>query len=126
HADVAPPPRDPAEGRWYGQMRQVNVDGEESYQMTLTLTESGGRSDYPKLRCGGELERLGTASGGYVVYKETITRGGTDDGKARPCVDGVVVVHVDDDQLVLGWFGAFDGEPLLASARLSRGQFNSK
>lgn len=126
-ADVAPPPpSDPHEGTWYGQMRQVNVDGEESYPVVLRLNESGGHSDYPNLKCGGELDRLGTAGGGYTVYKETITRGGVDDGKSSACVDGVIVIHVEGDQLVLGWFGAFDGEPVLASARLKRGQFNSK
>src|SRR5689334_5118219 len=86
YADVAPPPPNPVEGTWYGAMRQVNADGEESYPMTLTLTENGGTSHYPKLSCGGELERLGTASGGYVVYKETITRGGFDRGKDTGCV----------------------------------------
>jgi len=126
HADVAPPREDRGEGTWYGQMRQVNVEGEESYPMVLRLTGSGGRSEYPKLNCGGELERLGSASGGYVVYKETITRGGTNDGKESACVDGVVVIHVEKNELVLGWFGAIDGEPYLASARLTRGQFNSK
>src|SRR5215510_3119799 len=107
HADLAPPPPEPAEGTWYGQMRQVDVDGEESYPMTLRLTEAGGRTDYPKQKCAGELKRVGTARGGYVVYKETITRGGAEDGKPSGCVDGVVIVHVDDDELVLGWFGAF-------------------
>ncbi len=126
-ADVAPPlPPDPGEGTWYGSMRQVGVEGEESYPMTLTLTETGGTTDYPKLGCGGELERLGTASGGYVIYKETITRGAFGKGKENGCVDGVVIVHADDNQIVLGWFGAFDGEPMLASARLTRGQFNSQ
>jgi hypothetical protein len=126
HADVAPPPPDPAQGRWYGAMRQVDVDGEQSYPMTLTLNESGGSTDYPKLSCGGELERLGTASGGYVIYKETITRGAFDKGKGNGCVDGVVIVHAEDNQIVLGWFGAFDGSPMVASAKLTRGQFNSK
>jgi hypothetical protein len=125
-ADVAPPPPDPAEGRWYGAMRQVDVDGEQSYPMTLTLNESGGSTDYPKLSCGGELERLGTASGGYVIYKETITRGAFDKGKGNGCVDGVVIIHTDGNQIVLGWFGAFDGDPMVASAKLARGQINSK
>ena len=100
----------------------MNADGEESYPMSLRLTEDGGRTDYPKLHCGGELERVGSASGGYVIYKETITRR----DQEGACVDGVIVIHVERDDLVLGWFGAFDGEPLLASARLMRGQFNSK
>jgi hypothetical protein len=126
-ADVAPPPPpDPTEGTWYGAMRQVDVDREQSYPMTLTLNEQGGSTDYPKLSCGGELERLGTASGGYVIYKETITRGAFDKGKENGCVDGVLIIHADDNQLVLGWFGAFDGDPMVASAKLSRGQFNSK
>ena len=126
-ADVAPlPPPDPAEGTWYGSMRQVNVDGEESYPMTLTLTETGGTTDYPKLSCGGELQRLGTASGGYVVYKEAITRGAFESGSGNGCVDGVVIIHAEGEKLVLGWFGAIDGEPMLAAARLTRGQFNSK
>lgn len=126
HADIAPPPPDGGEGTWYGSMRQVASDGEERYPMTLVLSENGGTTDYPKLRCGGELDRLGAASGGYVIYKETITRGAFDKRKGDGCVDGVVIIHVEDDALVLGWFGAFDGEPMLASARLTRGQFNSR
>jgi hypothetical protein len=126
HADIAPPPPDPNEGAWHGSMRQTNSSGGESYPMTLVLSETGGTTDYPKLRCGGELERLGTASGGYVVYKETITRGAFDKRKGNGCIDGVVIVHIDGNALVLGWFAAFDGEPTLASARLTRGQFNSR
>lgn len=125
-ADVAPPPPDTGEGTWYGSMRQVNSEGEERYPMTLVLSEHGGATDYPKLRCGGELERLGSASGGYVIYKETITRGAFDKRKGDGCVDGVVIIHAENDALVLGWFGAFDGEPMLASARLTRGQFDSR
>ncbi|MBI1211175.1 MAG: hypothetical protein GC190_06905 [Alphaproteobacteria bacterium] len=117
---------DPGEGTWYDSMRQVDGEGEARYPMTLVLSEQGGTTDYPKLKCGGELERLGTASGGYVIYKETITRGAFDKRKGDGCVDGVVIVHADGDALVLGWFGAFDGEPMLASAKLTRGQFNSK
>jgi hypothetical protein len=125
-ADVAPPPPDPGLGTWYGTMRQVNVGGDESYPMTLTLSETGGSSDYPKLSCGGELERLGTASGGYTVYKETITHGAFDSGNNNGCVDGVVIIHIENNDLVLGWFGAFNGDPIVATARLKRGQFNSR
>ena len=125
-ADIAPPPPDAGAGTWYGSMRQVNSDGEERYPMTLVLSENGGTTDYPKLKCGGELQRLGTATGGYVIYKETITRGAFNKRTGDGCVDGVVIIHAEGDAIVLGWFGAFDGEPMLASARLTRGQFNSR
>jgi hypothetical protein len=108
-----------------GAMRQIERGAEETYQMTLVLNADGGTTDYPKLKCGGELERLGAASGGYVVYKETITRGALAKGTGT-CVDGVVIIHADGDNLVLGWFGAFDGEPVVASARLARNQFQSR
>ena len=125
-ADIAPPPPDTPAGTWYGSMRQVDVGQESSYPMTLMLSENGGSTDYPKLKCGGELKLLGPASGGYVVYKETITRGVFDAGKDTGCVDGVVVIHAEGNNLLLGWFGAFNGEPMLASARLTRSQFNSR
>ena len=125
-ADIAPPRPDSPEGTWYGSMRQVDVSQESSYPITLMLDGNGGSTDYPKLKCGGELKLLGPASGGYVVYKETITRGAFDDGKDTGCVDGVVIIHAEGNKLVLGWFGAFNGEPMLASARLTRSQFNSR
>jgi hypothetical protein len=125
-ADLAPPPPDPSEGTWFGSMRQVDVDGERSYPMTLTVNGDRGTTDYPKLKCGGELERVGSASGGYLVYKETITRGAFNMTEGEGCVDGVVTLHADGDQMLLGWFGAFDGRPMLASASLARGQFNSR
>jgi hypothetical protein len=125
-ADVAPPPPEPSEGTWYGSMRQVDVDGERSYPMTLTLNADHGTTDYPKLNCGGELERVGSASGGYLIYKETITRGAFKKTKGEGCVDGVVTLHTEGDQMLVGWFGAFDGQPMLASASLTRGQFNSR
>lgn len=126
YADIAPPEPDASEGVWHGSMRQVDADGEKSYPMTLTLTEDGGTTDYPKLKCGGELQRLSSASGGYVVYKETITRGGFDRGKGEGCVDGVITLHSEADEIVLGWFGVFDGDPMLASARLTRGRSNAR
>ena len=124
-ADVAPPPPDPSEGTWYGSMRQVDLASEASYPMTLMLNGDRGTTDYPSLNCGGELERVGAASGGYVVYKETITRGAFDKATGKGCVDGVVTLYAKADGLFLGWFGVFDGQPMLASARLARGQFNS-
>ena len=124
-ADVAPP-RDEPESTWYGSMHQAESGREETYPMTLKLSADGGTTDYPKLNCGGELKLLGPASGGYMVYKETITRGAFDADKGTGCVDGVVITHIEGGNLVLGWFGAFDGEPVLASARLTRSQFNSR
>ena len=124
-ADVAPPLPDTVDGTWYGAMRQVDVKGETTYPMTVVLNGDHGSTDYPKLNCGGELERLTSAAGGYVIYKETITRGAFEAGKPEGCIDGIVTLHADRDEILLGWFAAFDGEPMLASGRLSRGQFRS-
>jgi hypothetical protein len=112
------------QGRWYGTMQQL--DNNTSYPMTLEIDGNRGTTDYPKLKCGGELSRIGSASGGYVVYKETITRGALTEGKETGCVDGIVIVHTEGSDVVLGWFGAFNGEPVLASARLTRSKGKSR
>lgn len=100
-------------GQWSGEMRQIDVDRESRYPMTVTIKGKTGTTSYPSLKCAGSLTKIGETKGGYVLYQETIKNepGGT-------CIDGVVMVTTDAGKLVLGWYAAFEGQPSLASAVL--------
>lgn len=124
-ADVAPPPPDEAEGTWYGTMTQYEAGRQTSYPMRVVFDGDAGLTDYPKLKCGGELSRLGETNG-YVTYQETITRGAFDEKKGSGCIDGLLTVRLEGDKLYLGWFAAFDNEAIVAAATLTRGQFESR
>jgi hypothetical protein len=102
-------------GSWAGEMRQVDVDRESKYAMTLTLKGATGASSYPTLQCGGEWTRVGETKDGYAIYHEKIVNepGGT-------CIDGVFIARADGGKLIIGWFGVYEGAPSLASAVLSR------
>ncbi|MBL8779840.1 MAG: hypothetical protein JNL06_02760 [Alphaproteobacteria bacterium] len=102
-------------GSWTGEMRQVDNDRETRYPMMVTLNGAKGTTTYPTLKCAGTLSRLGTAKSGYVIYQETVKN---DPG--ANCIDGVVMVSTDAGKLLLGWYGAFEGAPSLASAVLNK------
>jgi hypothetical protein len=106
-------------GSWAGEMRQVDVDNETRYPMTLTLKGKTGETSYPTLNCGGALTKIADTKGGYAIYQERITNepGGT-------CIDGVVLVTTDAGKLVLGWFATFEGAPAVATAVLRKGEGN--
>src|SRR5262245_11296639 len=76
-------------GSWSGDMRQVDVDRESKYPMTLTLQGSKGTSSYPSLKCGGAWSRVGETKEGYAIYREKVINepGGT-------CIDAIMVVHI--------------------------------
>lgn len=106
---------------WVGNMRQVDVNAETKYPMTVTFNGTKVTSTYETLSCGGNWVRIGGTSPDYVIYKETITHGSIDNPDPGTCIDGVVIVSRRNGKLVLGWFANFEGEPMLASAELSQG-----
>ena len=113
-------------GHWTGEMRQVDPDLESRYAMALSLKGSGGTTSYPSLKCGGSLEKIGDAAGGYVIFREKITYGALNSDVERGCIDGLLIVTQRDGKLVLGWFAAFDGLPALASAVLEKEMVQTK
>ena len=113
------------DGRWVGNMRQVNIDSEDTYPVKLTLSQESGTTEYPSLKCGGSLHRLTTVNG-QTVFIETITH-----GRARPdndegCIDGIIVVQTYRSTLVLEWSGSYMGEPYVATAILKKAQKTEK
>ena len=102
-------------GQWSGEMRQVDVERETRYPMTLAIKGKTGTTSYPTLKCAGTLSKIGETKGGYVLYQETVKN---DPGET--CIDGVVMVTTDAGKLVLGWYAAFEGQPSMASAVLSK------
>ncbi len=109
-------PRD----KWVGEMHQSGQNAESHYPMSIVLSGSRGVTEYPSLACGGVLKRVGRVKGGYTVYRERITHGRLAAGKPDGCVDGVLIVARKKGQFTIGWFGAFDDGPMLASAVLER------
>jgi hypothetical protein len=59
----------------------TQVGSESKYTVVLTLTANAGQTDYPELKCGGKLTRIG-ASHSYVFFVEVITSGQADKGAA--------------------------------------------
>ena len=102
-------------GSWVGEMRQVDVDRETRYPMTLTLSGKTGASTYRQLKCAGTLTKVGETKTGYVIYQETIKN-----EPGATCIDGIVTVMGDAGKVILGWYAAFQGAPSLASAVLSK------
>jgi hypothetical protein len=102
-------------GNWTGEMRQVDPTREASYPMSLTITGAKGKSSYPSLNCSGTWARIGQTKEGYAIFKETAVN-----EPEASCIDGVVIVRVDEGKLVLGWFASFEGTPSLASAVLAK------
>lgn len=100
---------------WAGEMRQIEVDGESKYPMTLTLKGKTGGSSYPTLKCAGVWTRIGVTKDGYAIYHEKVVN-----EPGATCIDGVFTARKDADKLIIGWFGVYDGKPGLASATLGR------
>ena len=70
----------------------TQVGSETKYTIVLTLTGSGGTSNYPELNCTGKLTRIG-ASHSYVFYIEVITEGQRE--KGGRCPDGTSPIASD-------------------------------
>jgi hypothetical protein len=101
-------------GSWAGEMRQIEVKNEISYPMTLSFAGKGATATYPTLNCSGTWTRV-TQKNGYVVYTEKARN-----QKGAACVDGMVMVTIDQGKVVLAWFAAFDGAPIVSTAVLSK------
>lgn len=99
---------------WTGTVVQP---GSKGYSITLTLSGSGGETDYPELSCGGKLARVGTA-GGFTFYLETITRGGIKQGGR--CIDGSITTTPVADKLAWGWVGTHQNRTVVAHGMLQR------
>ena len=101
-------------GSWAGEMRQVEANAETTYPMTLSFGARTVTSDYPTLNCSGTWTKVAEKDG-YVIYAETVTN-----GKGATCIDGMVMVTIDQGKIVLGWFAAFGGAQSMATAVLSK------
>jgi hypothetical protein len=101
-------------GSWAGEMRQVETKAEANYPMTVSFEAKTATSDYPTLNCSGMWTKVAEKDG-YVIYAETVTN-----KKGATCIDGLVMVTIDQGKVVLGWFAAYGGEPSMATAALSK------
>jgi len=102
-------------GTWTGTVHQNS--GASNYTVIMTITSAGAETDYPELKCGGTLNRVG-ASKGYVFYIETITRDGKSSGGS--CIDGTVTVAPAGSNLSWGWVGSYQGKVFVAWSDLAR------
>jgi len=102
-------------GTWTGTVHQNS--GASNYTVIMTITSAGAETDYPELKCGGTLKRVG-ASKGYVFFMETITRGGKSSGGS--CIDGTVTVALAGSNLSWGWVGSYQGKVFVAWSDLAR------
>jgi hypothetical protein len=102
-------------GVWSGTVVQ-NI-GASNYSVTMTIGDTTAETDYPELKCGGKLTRVG-AAGDYVFYIETITRGRQDSGGR--CIDGTITIAPANEKLAWGWFGSYGGKSFVASSLLTR------
>lgn len=102
-------------GTWTGTASQNS--GASGYKVVINITEHGGTTDYPGLKCGGKLVRVGTADG-FVFFSESITRGGTETG--GDCIDGSITVAQTGKNLIWGWVGHHGGDIYVAWSKLTR------
>jgi hypothetical protein len=102
-------------GTWTGIAYQNK--GTSNYTVVMTISAKGAATEYPQLKCGGMLARVGE-SGGYVFFTETIRYGGQSSGGG--CVDGTITVAPAGDKLAWGWMGSFGGETYVAWSTLTR------
>ena len=96
---------------WTGVVKQNS--GASDYTVVMRLTDDGGETQYPELKCGGKLTRI-AQSGGYSFYLERITTDGTG------CVDGAITLVFSRDTMTYGWVGAHRGRTYVAWSSLTR------
>jgi len=101
-------------GSWTGEMRQIETAAEAKYPVTLTFAGKRATATYPTLNCSGTWTKVADKDG-YVIYTEKVTN-----TKGATCIDGMVMVTIDQGKVVLGWFAAYGGEPSVATAVLSK------
>jgi hypothetical protein len=102
-------------GTWTGMVAQNT--GQSGYTVVMTIGANAAETEYPELKCGGKLTRVGAANS-YVFFTETITHGGHNSG--GDCIDGTITVTPASDKLVWGWVGNYKGETFVAWGRLTR------
>src|SRR5262245_9542208 len=73
---------------WTGRVKQNS--GSTDYTVVMRLSDDGGETEYPELKCGGKLTRV-AESGGYSFYLEKITTAGTG------CIDGAITLVFSRD-----------------------------
>jgi hypothetical protein len=102
-------------GTWTGKVAQS--DGASEYSVVMTISANAAETDYPELKCGGKLKRVGTANS-YVFFTETITRGAK--GSGGDCINGTITVATASDKLIWGWVGSDNNKTLVAWGTLVR------
>ncbi|MFM9865733.1 MAG: hypothetical protein ACKVRO_19235 [Micropepsaceae bacterium] len=104
----------PSRMTWSGEMRQIEVNTETTYPMTLTFARTIVTADYPTLNCSGTWTKV-AESNGYLIYAEKVTN-----RQGATCIDGMAMVAIDQGKVFVGWFAAYAGEPSVATAVLLR------
>src|SRR5262249_39965491 len=79
---------------WKGAVKQNS--GASHYTVVMKLSDKGGETEYPELKCGGVLTRVGQ-SGDYAFYLEKITTKGSN------CIDGAITLVRSNDMIAWGW-----------------------
>ncbi len=102
-------------GTWTGMVAQNK--GSTGYTVVMTISANAAETEYPELKCGGKLTRVGAANG-YVFFTEAITHGGKNSGGG--CIDGTITAAPAAGKLVWGWVGAYNGETYVAWGTLAR------
>ena len=102
-----------ADDVWTGRVKQNS--GATDYTVVMRLSDDGGETDYPELKCGGKLTRV-AQSGAYSFYLEKITSGGDNTG----CIDGAITLVFSRDAMTWGWVGAYKGRTYVAWSSLTR------
>jgi hypothetical protein len=101
-------------GKWSGAGHQtpVGASGLANYLIVMTINGNGGSTDYPALRCGGIVTRIG-GSESSAMFREHITYGECTDG-------GIITVHLRNEELAWTWVGS--GGNVVASWRDHRNE----
>ena len=101
---------------WTGDLAEVGRS--KTFPVTLTLKGKGGETTYPSQNCTGKLTRAGS-SGDYSFFTETISSGKFDPATKTGCVDGSLTLIKSGAGVVIGWFGAEGGKPIVAFGTLT-------
>jgi hypothetical protein len=100
-----------AQDVWKGPVKQ-NI-GTSDYTVVMTLSGSGGTTDYPELKCGGTLTRV-NQSGAYSFYLEKITR------KGAGCANGAITTIASGNMMGWGWVGVDNGKTFVGWSYLTK------
>ena len=103
-------------GKWKkGELTQIGSN--TPYKLQLAVSPTVGETKYPDLHCTGKLIRIG-ASKSYAFFIEVVTQGAST--KGGNCPDGTITMARSGDKLALSWFGAVDGNMIIAYGTLSK------